>query len=503
MTDKSIVVVGAGIAGLTAGALLAHEGLDVTLLEAHVQPGGCAGTFRRGPYIFDAGATQVAGLEPGGIHERIFRHLKSPLPIAEILDPACLVHLGDGKKPIHLWYDSEKWKIERKEQFPGSESFWSLCSQLHQANWSFAGGDPVVPVQNFWDLKQFLNACGLMNFSSALFSRSSVADLLWFSSCTADQRLRKFLDLQLKLYSQETAEQTAALYGATVLQMAQEPLGLWHLKGSMQKLSDHLLSCFLRDGGTVLFKHKVVSLVARTKTDPWRLDVVTPNAIPKTFHASDVIFTLPPQCLLKMMTYQAGMPKKYRYKLEKISQPSGAIVFYGAINRSELPLYNSGHIQIMSKHFGSVFISISFDGDGRAPVGEATLVASAFADVLYWSSLKKDDYQKYKYLSLKYFLEVLQNELGIESQHWIHKELATPKSFARWTGRPKGIVGGIGQTPSSFGPFGLSSRTPLEGLWLCGDSIYPGEGTAGVSQSALMACRQLMSEYDTEFNLTK
>ena len=32
----------------------------------------------------------------------------------------------------------------------------------------------------------------------------------------------------------------------------------------------------------------------------------------------------------------------------------------------------------------------------------------------------------------------------------------------------------------------------MNGLWLCGDSIHPGEGTAGVSQSALMACRQLM-----------
>ena len=80
---------------------------------------------------------------------------------------------------------------------------------------------------------------------------------------------------------------------------------------------------------------------------------------------------------------------------------------------------------------------------------------------------------------------------------------STPKSFERWTGRPKGIVGGLGQTPKTFGPFGLPSRTPMKGLWLCGDSIYPGEGTAGVSQSAVMACRQLMSEDGRELTLTK
>ena len=81
--------------------------------------------------------------------------------------------------------------------------------------------------------------------------------------------------------------------------------------------------------------------------------------------------------------------------------------------------------------------------------------------------------------------------------------MATPRSFEKWTGRPYGIVGGLAQTPKNFAFFGLSSRTPMKGLWLCGDSIYPGEGTAGVTQSALIACRQIMEDRGIQFSFNK
>ena len=130
----------------------------MTVFEAHRQAGGCAGTFRRGPWIFDVGATQVAGLEPGGSHARIFQHLNLPLPGAELLDPGCVVDLADGSAPVRLWHDPQRWQKERQQHFPGSERFWQLCSFLHQSNWQFAGSDPVLPIRNGWDLKQTLAA---------------------------------------------------------------------------------------------------------------------------------------------------------------------------------------------------------------------------------------------------------------------------------------------------------------------------------------------------------
>ena len=100
MRKSEVIVVGAGIAGLTSAAILSKQGLSVNLIESHTQSGGCAGTFKRKNYIFDVGATQVAGLEKGGIHSRIFNFLDIPCPEATILDPACIVDLKDGGNPI-------------------------------------------------------------------------------------------------------------------------------------------------------------------------------------------------------------------------------------------------------------------------------------------------------------------------------------------------------------------------------------------------------------------
>ncbi len=89
--NRPIVVIGAGIGGLTTAALLARRGRSVKVFDLAIVPGGCASTFRRRGFTFEVGATQVAGLEPGGIHHRIFGELGIELPAATPCDPACAV----------------------------------------------------------------------------------------------------------------------------------------------------------------------------------------------------------------------------------------------------------------------------------------------------------------------------------------------------------------------------------------------------------------------------
>nr|ATQ36031.1 prolycopene isomerase-like3 [Sargassum fusiforme] len=60
--EADIVVIGSGIAGLCAAALLSNYGKKVVVCESHTQAGGCAHGFSRGGYTFDSGPSLFSGM---------------------------------------------------------------------------------------------------------------------------------------------------------------------------------------------------------------------------------------------------------------------------------------------------------------------------------------------------------------------------------------------------------------------------------------------------------
>lgn len=73
--EDEVVVIGSGFGGLSAGALLAHYGKKVTLVESHDRVGGCAHAFERQGYTLDSGPSLWAGMS-----------VPSTNPLRQVLD---------------------------------------------------------------------------------------------------------------------------------------------------------------------------------------------------------------------------------------------------------------------------------------------------------------------------------------------------------------------------------------------------------------------------------
>jgi C-3',4' desaturase CrtD len=494
--DSQVVVIGAGIGGLTAGALLASRGYDVLVLEQAYIPGGCASTFKRRGFTFDVGATQVAGLEPGGIHARIFEALGVELPEAVPCDPACAVYLPDEAEPIQVWRDPKRWQQERLQKFPGSQRFWAKLDELFALSWDFNQRDPLLPPTEAKDFLALASKLRPNTLLTAPYALRTVADLLKDFKLDKDVRLRRFLDMQLKLYSTVEADETAALYGAVSLGLSTEPRGLFHLEGSMQVLSDRLVEALHKFDGRLLTAQIVRSIQAdkgkavgakvydRRKDREWEVK------------ADQIVANVPIWSLTELLGNV--LPRPYRQKIDKLPDAPGAFVLYLGVRAECIPEDCPPHLQFLYDYSGpiaennSLFVSVSRPGDGRAPSGCATIIASTFTDVRVWWQDESYDALKKSYTQ-EMLIRLSTHFIDLE-KHILHQESATPRTFKNFTARPFGFVGGIGQRPNQFGPFAISNRTPVPNLWLVGDSTYPGEGTAGVSYSALNCVRLLENE---------
>lgn len=526
--SQTIVVIGGGIGGLTAGALLAQAGHRVTVLEQAQIPGGCASTFQRRGFTFDVGATQVAGLEPGGIHHQIFDQLELDLPAWSPCDPACAVYLPGETSPISVWRDPLAWHVERQRQFPGSDGFWQLLTTLFQASWEFQGRDPILPPRTLWDLGQLFQAMRPSTLITAPYALSTVGDALGWFGLGNQQRLRRFLDLQLKLYSQVDAQGTALLYGATALGMSQAPQGLAHVEGSMQVLSDRLVMALKRYGGTIHCGQRVNAILTENNRVTGVRVQGRPSSGEETLPADQVVANVTVQNLLALVRSgqdQQQLPgslRGYDRRVQGLPPASGAFVVYLGVTAAAIPSHCPPHLQFLYTNnpdplsldacwqvptipaprpypvdgigeLNSLFVSVSRPGDDRAPAGCHTLIASSFTDVEPWQQAANHPptYRALKAFYTQGAIDRLGQFFDLHPSHILHQEAATPCTFAHYTHRHQGSVGGLGQRLSTFGPFGFSTRTPLSGLWLVGDCTHPGEGTAGVSYSAWTMVRQL------------
>src|SRR5712664_70639 len=113
---KDVAIIGAGMAGLATAARLQAHGLSTIVFEAHGQPGGCAGFYRRRGFSFDVGATTLVDFEPGGVGGELLDSV-GMMPLEGEALPGYVAWLPD--RVVTLYRDHAAWAGERLKVLGG------------------------------------------------------------------------------------------------------------------------------------------------------------------------------------------------------------------------------------------------------------------------------------------------------------------------------------------------------------------------------------------------
>ncbi|MGB7341824.1 MAG: NAD(P)/FAD-dependent oxidoreductase [Phototrophicaceae bacterium] len=490
--QSKVVVVGAGVGGLTTAALLAQAGYDVTVLEAQVYPGGSASTFDHKGYRFESGATVAGGFQPNGPHHVLAEMLDIDWQV-KLHDPAWVVHLPD--KDVALTLDNQ----DVLANFPETERFWEEQSKIAEMAWSLSAQGLPWPPRDIAELLQ-LAKVGLMNFPQDLqiipFALTTVQDWLRRHNLADNKTFRRFIDATLLISAQNTSEIVNGIYGATAMDLARR--GVYHVEGGIGGIAETLVAKVRELGGEVIYRQHVQRIAVENRTAVGVYATKGRRSTKEIFYPADfVVVNNTPWSLENMLGEDA--PSNLKAETQRRNDTQGAFILHIGVDADKLPQGIADHHQIVNTYDGkmgegeTLYVSMSPEWDAsRAPDGQRAVTVSTHTNVQQWWDMLAEDEQAYQDCKAAFaerIIDTIDKTLhGFKAATTLVLP-GTPVTYEFYTMRHKGMVGGFPQSSlfKARGP-----RTGIGNVRLVGDSVFPGQSTAGVTLGGIRVAKDVM-----------
>ena len=477
---------------MATAARLQAAGLSTLVIEAHGHVGGCAGYYRRRGFSFDVGATTLVDFEPGGAGAELLDAIGTDHVPGEAL-PGYVAWLPDRKVTLHR--DQRAWHRERLRALgdtPRHRAFWERIDRLAEVFWDASRAGVRLPIRRPSEVLRNLRAVGPRGLPLARHLNATLGDVLVRHRLREDAPLVGLLSMLVEDTVHSTVDRAPLINAA--LGVTIRGAGLTHADGGMRGFWRRFTAHYRAMGGHLRVGCRVERVTGRA-------GAFTVHTRRGVVHARQVVSALPAATTARVAPALARALRPYLERDE--ASMGGAVVVFLGVPDDEVAGQESTHHQLLQDYRrplgdgNNMFISVSAPGDTEsAPPGHRAVMSSTHTEFADWDGLPDADYAARKREIGERLVRLARRvhpSLGERAEVW---EVGTPRSYARFAFRPQGAVGGVRQTLGNTNQNAIPHSLGVPGLWLVGDSTWPGLGTVActlgsriVAEEALKAAR--------------
>jgi phytoene desaturase len=491
MTDADVIIIGAGMAGLTCGCLLAQKGLKVLMIEKNQKVGGCCTSFEKDGFSFDLSVQSLGECQEGGRIWRILKqlnlldqiHFISLEPAREYLFPDRKVSQS-SKLETHIENLSSLFPGERK----GIEGVYAVLKKIFE---------------EFSTLPSSLDWFKPSSFSSQYPSLSQFKDKTYgelLNEFISHPFLKTLLSIRSS-YALLPPEEISAV-GMAGIEMSYFNYGVSCVEGKVEQLPLKMGEALEKMGGKILTGHEVEQILIKEKK---AMGVRLKDGQEVTGRV--VISNIDAHHTFSGLVVGDHIPSGFRSKLKGMRPALSYFILYLGIEGGldELSLSNNEVFfeDQPQKEFQCLYenrisgkapfylLAPSKVNPSHAPKGGSTLCLSCKATYHFspdWNRETKDELSQCLIHKASAFIPNLEKRINVKIE-------TTPKTIERWTGNRWGAAYGWAQIPKQSGIYRLPRTTPIPNLYLTGHWTSPGGGIAGVVASGELTAEAVLNRF--------
>ena len=492
-----VIVIGAGLSGLTAGSLLAKRGLRLAVIDPNYEPGGSCGIFRRNGVTFDQGSAMLFGFGEKGFnsHRFVFNCLEEPI---DVIKHDLLYCVNFGGKRIRFWPDIDMFVEELAQVFPAEKDnirrFYRDVEKMYRhvmvENPSYTTPDETGPGEALRGLLR--HPLTYTRFLSYL--NKSAKDLLrrYFS----DPEILKFFDKLTSTYCYTTVEESPAVLAA-VMFVDNHVGGSYYPAGSTLFLPGKLEKVIEENGGDMLLESEVVKILFHADR-PSGVELKSGQNV----YADNIIYSGTVWNLYgKLIDRTRLKARRIEWAASQVpTHPS--VVLYAHIDKRVIPEDTApvellvGNPDSLDESEVTVYILSIDDRTLCDEQGHVVLaIGPTFAD---WGERDTDDYLLRKERERARLVSVLEQRFPGFTNAVRYAEVATPRTIERYTMKNGGSVAGPKQMLGQHMLRRLHTRSEWDNLFCCGESTVLGTGTPTVTTSGISAANAVLKKLGLE-----